>query len=37
MGFSAEGSLKAIKWKKLEEQIYGEPLYKRLLRRRRRP
>jgi Zn-dependent peptidase ImmA (M78 family) len=37
MGFSAEGSLRAIKWKKLEEQIYGEPLYKRLLRRRRRP
>ncbi len=36
MGFAAEGSLRSVKWKKLEERIYGEPLYKRLLRRRGR-
>jgi Zn-dependent peptidase ImmA (M78 family) len=35
LGFAPVGSLAKIKWKKLEEQIYGEPLYKRLLRQRR--
>jgi len=35
MGFAAEGSLASVKWKKLEEDIYGEPLHKWLLRRRR--
>jgi len=34
MGFAAEGSLDKVKWKKIEEEIYGEPLYKWLLRRR---
>lgn len=28
------GSLAKIKWKKLEEQIYGEPVYKQILRYR---
>ena len=35
MGFAAEGSFANVKWKKLEEDIYGEPLHKWLLRRRR--
>jgi len=29
------GSLASVKWKKLEERIYGEPLYKQIIRRRR--
>jgi Zn-dependent peptidase ImmA (M78 family) len=36
MGFAVEGSLDRVKWKKIEEEIYGEPLHKWLLRRRRR-
>ncbi len=35
LGFALPGTLEDVRWKKLEEQIYGEPLYKRLLRRRR--
>jgi len=35
MGFAPPSSLAAIRWKKLEEQIYGEPIYKTILRRRR--
>jgi Zn-dependent peptidase ImmA (M78 family) len=35
MGFAVEGSLDRVKWKKIEEEIYGEPLHKWLLRRRR--
>lgn len=35
MGFAPGGSLDQAKWKVIEEEIYGEPLYKRLLRRRR--
>jgi len=34
MGFAVVGSLAKVKWKKLEEKIYGVPLYK-LIRRRR--
>lgn len=34
-GFSAPGALDGVRWKKLEEEIYGEPLYKKLHRRRR--
>ena len=30
------GTLDRIRWKKLEEQLFGEPLYKRLLRMRKR-
>ena len=33
-GLAPAGSLDKIRWKKLEEQIYGEPRYKMLLRRR---
>lgn len=29
-GFASQDSLQGIKWKKLEEKIYGLPLYKRL-------
>jgi Zn-dependent peptidase ImmA (M78 family) len=36
LGFAATGSLDGIRWKKLEEQLFGEPLYKRLLRKRDR-
>jgi Zn-dependent peptidase ImmA (M78 family) len=35
MGFAVEGTLAKIKWKKIEEEIYGEPLHKWLQRRRR--
>lgn len=34
MGFAAGGSLDKVKWRKIEEQIYGEPIHKWLLRRR---
>ena len=34
LNFALAGSLAKVQWKKLEEQIYGEPLYKRLLRYR---
>jgi Zn-dependent peptidase ImmA (M78 family) len=33
MGFAAEGSLYKVKWKKIEEDIYGEPIHKWLRRR----
>jgi hypothetical protein len=35
LGFVEPGCLAKVPWKKLEEQLYGEPLYKRLLRSRR--
>ena len=35
MGFAVEGSLGRVRWKKIEEEIYGEPLHKWLIRRRR--
>jgi Zn-dependent peptidase ImmA (M78 family) len=31
LNFAPAGSLARVAWKKLEEQLYGEPLYKRLL------
>jgi Zn-dependent peptidase ImmA (M78 family) len=34
MGFAVEGSLDKVKWKKIEEDIYGEPIHKWLRRRR---
>ena len=34
-GLAVPGSLDGVQWKKLEERIYGEPIYKKLLRRRR--
>ncbi len=34
LAFALPGSLAGIRWKKLEETLYGEPLYKRLLRAR---
>jgi len=36
LGLAAPGSLDNIRWKKLEKQIFGEPFYKQLLRRRGR-
>lgn len=36
LGFAAPGSLAKVRWKKIEEQIYGEPVYKRILRNRHR-
>ena len=36
LGLAAPGTLGHVQWKKLEESIYGEPLYKKLLRRRSR-
>ena len=35
LGYSVTGSLKKVAWKKLEESIYGVPLYKRLIARKR--
>jgi Zn-dependent peptidase ImmA (M78 family) len=35
MGFAVQGALAKAKWKKIEEEIYGEPLHKWLVRRRR--
>jgi Zn-dependent peptidase ImmA (M78 family) len=35
LGFSQPGSLACIKWKKLEEKMFGEPLYKRIVRKRK--
>ncbi|MCL6560607.1 MAG: ImmA/IrrE family metallo-endopeptidase [Firmicutes bacterium] len=35
LGFAAPGSLAKVRWKKIEEEIYGEPAYKRILRNRR--
>ena len=34
--FATEGSLQAVKWTKLAEELYGEPLFKRLIRSRGR-
>jgi hypothetical protein len=34
MGFAARGSLQGIRWKKLAEDLLGEPLYKAIQRRR---
>ena len=34
LNFAPAGSLVKVSWKKLEEQIYGEPFYKQLLRSR---
>jgi Zn-dependent peptidase ImmA (M78 family) len=36
LGFAVRGSLAKVKWKTLEEQMYGEPAYKRILRHRGR-
>jgi len=33
--FAPAGALDHVAWRKLEESIYGEPVYKRILRRRR--
>lgn len=35
LGFAAAGSFAKVKWQKLEEEILGEPTYKRILRWRR--
>jgi hypothetical protein len=35
-GYALDGALKQVRWRRLEEEMYGEPLYKRLLRRRSR-
>lgn len=35
LGYCEAGSLKKVAWKKLEESIYGMPLYKRLIDRKR--
>jgi len=34
LGFAEEGSMKKIPWIKIEEKIYGEPVYKRIQRQR---
>jgi hypothetical protein len=34
LGFASKGSLDGVKWKKLDEEIFGEPLYKRINRYR---
>jgi hypothetical protein len=36
LGYARAGSLAKVRWKKLEEELFGEPLYKKLLRHRRR-
>jgi hypothetical protein len=35
LGYCEAGLLKKVAWKKLEESIYGVPLYKRLIDRKR--
>jgi len=35
LGFAPKGALTKVAWVKLSESVYGEPLYKRLQRRRR--
>ena len=35
LGLAPEGSLDDIRWKTLEEQIFGEPIYKRIQRHRK--
>jgi Zn-dependent peptidase ImmA (M78 family) len=34
LGFAYSGAFNGVQWKKLDEQLYGVPLYKRLLLRR---
>jgi hypothetical protein len=34
LGLAPQGSLDGVKWKKLEEQIFGEPFYRRLRRQK---
>jgi Zn-dependent peptidase ImmA (M78 family) len=34
LGLASPGSLSKVQWKKLEEQLYGEPFYKQFLRAR---
>ena len=34
-GYASDGALEQVRWRRLAEEMYGEPLYKRLLRRRR--
>jgi uncharacterized protein DUF955 len=34
LGFAPASTFVRVRWKKLEEELYGEPLYKKLLRRR---
>lgn len=34
LGFAANGAFDRMQWKKLEEELFGEPVYKRVLRRR---
>lgn len=36
LGFAAPGNLDRVRWKKLEETLFGEPLYKKLRRWRSR-
>lgn len=36
LGFAAKGALQTVKWTTLAEELYGEPLYKRVLRSRAR-
>lgn len=36
LGYADAASFAGVKWKKLDEEIYGVPLYKKLLDRRRR-
>jgi len=33
-GYARDGALEQVRWHRLEQEMYGEPLYKRLLRRR---
>ena len=35
LGFAMSGAFDKVQWKKLEEHIYGEPIYKQILRNRR--
>jgi Zn-dependent peptidase ImmA (M78 family) len=35
LGFAPTGSLRTVRWKILAEELLGEPVYKRILRRRR--
>lgn len=34
LGYAPRGSLAGIRWKKREEELFGEPVYKRVMRRR---
>jgi IrrE N-terminal-like domain len=35
LGFATPGSMKSVQWKKREEALYGEPVYKRIQRMKR--